>query len=63
MILNKYTHEMSRMFSEIYFQNIPGSCNMSTKRMADFSKENTEPSLWLEKGPTFLLLIVIAELL
>jgi hypothetical protein len=35
---------------------------MAAKTMAGYSKENNEPSFWLEEGPAFLLPIVIADL-
>jgi hypothetical protein len=49
-------------FSHLDFIVIPGSCNRAAKMLAGFAKGNTEPSIWLEEDPAFILPIVLAEL-
>ena len=53
---------LQREFSQLSYHLVPHSCNMAAKTMAGYSKENNEPSFRLEKGPPFLLPIVIANL-
>ena len=52
----------SSLFCSLAFHVIPSSCNKAAKVLARYAKETTEPSIWLEEGPTVLLSIVIAEL-
>jgi hypothetical protein len=50
------------VFCSLDFHVVPHSCNKVAILLASYAKESTEPSIWLEEGPTFLLPIIIAEL-
>ena len=52
----------SNFFHHIPFGSISRSCNKAAKSMANYAKEITEPSIWIEEGSAILLPIVLAEL-
>ncbi len=52
----------SNFFAQLVFSDVSGSSNRVAKVLADYAKVNKEPSIWLEKGPAFVLPIVLKEL-
>ena len=52
----------SSVFCSLDFHVVPHSCNKVAILLANYAKESSEPSIWLEEGLAFLLPTVIAEL-
>ena len=51
------------IFSHLSFNVIPKICNNAASLLAGSTKVNVDFSIWFEEGPTFILSIVLTELL